>query len=243
MTQQDRNNAAVSETLGYILLFAIVTLSMGVIYAIGYPALQSNIDANVFESTEQNFIVLQSNMDRVAFDQTPVKVLQMKLQESTLSASNSSSITISYDSNTTYYTAGEIEYLRKDNTITYEMGGVFKHYPPDSSVMVSKPSIYTGTINNVNSTTIGIVSVSGNESVSGNGIATITMKNNESQMSASSGTSDLTVNLSSRYAPEWEKFLDENGFEIINSNSSVVSAVRKDTFLILSRHVVDVDIS
>ncbi|MDI3486053.1 MAG: hypothetical protein PWQ50_1273 [Methanolobus sp.] len=81
MTREDRTNAAVSETLGYILLFAIVTLSMGVIYAIGYPALQSNMDANVFESAEQNFIVLQSNMERVAFDQTPVKVLKLKLQK------------------------------------------------------------------------------------------------------------------------------------------------------------------
>lgn len=244
MTQQDRNNAAVSETVGYILLLAIVTLSMGVIYIVGYPALQSNIDANAFESAEQNFIVLQSNMERVAFDQTPVKVLKLKLQSSEIATSNRSSITIDYDGNTFFYPTGEIEYSKDNKAISYEMGSVFKRYPPSSVVMVSEPKIYTGKVNNVNVTTIGIVSVNGhNDFISGNGIVTLTMKNNESYMDTTSGRTDVKIQINSTHAQKWEEFLEENGFDIISSSSSMVSAMRNDTRLTVSRHVVDVELS
>lgn len=244
MTQQDRNDAAVSETVGYILLFAIVTLSMGVIYVIGYPALQSNMDANAFESAEQNFIVLQSNMERVAYDQTPVKVLRMKLQSSELTISNRSSITISYDGNTESYTTGEIEYSKDNKAISYDMGSVFKRYPPASVVMVSEPKIFTGTVNNVNVTTIGIVSVNGDsDSISGNGIVTLTMKNNASYMDTTSGLTNLTIRINSTHTQKWEEFLEENGFDITASNPPMVSAMRNNTYLTISRHVVDVDIS
>ena len=56
------NEEAVSEVIGFIFIFGIVILSMSTIYVLGFPALQKSMDDTVFESTEQNFIVLQSYM-------------------------------------------------------------------------------------------------------------------------------------------------------------------------------------
>ncbi len=244
MTQEDRRDAAVSETLGYILLFAIVTLSMGVIYAIGYPALQSSIDTNIFESAEQNFIVLQSNMDRVAFDQTPVKVHKMKLQSSMISVSNESSMTITYDSNPPLpIPSGKIEFEKDGKTVAYEMGSVFKTYPSGSTLMVSKPPIYTSTIDNVNTTTIGIVSVNGHSSVSGKGIATLNLQHNSSSMDMTSSPTNLTVQINSTHASKWGEYLEDVGFSVANTTKSSVTAHKNDTMVIRSEHVVDVDIS
>ncbi len=245
MTREDRRNAAVSETLGYILLFAIVTLSMGVIYAIGYPALQSNMDANIFESAEQNFIVLQSNVERVAFDQTPVKVLKVKLQSSSVSVGEDSFLTIAYGGGTPLLIqTGEIYFQKGNKILSYENGGVFKKYPPESTVMVSKPPIYTTMINNTNVTNIGLVSLNGKDQMSGKGIATITLQHNSSDIiNISSAPTDVSVSVNSTHAPKWEEYLEEIGFSITNSTSSSVSAQKNDTMLILSRHVVDVDIS
>ncbi|MBP1910098.1 DUF7289 family protein [Methanolobus bombayensis] len=246
MTREDRSNAAVSETLGYILLFAIVTLSMGVIYAIGYPALQSNMDANVFESAEQNFIVLQSNMERVAFDQTPVKVLKLKLQSSSIEVSNESAISVTTSDGFSWNGAtGEIVFSKDEKTISYENGAVFKKYPREATVMISEPSIYATSFENTTVTNIGIVSVNGHSQLSGKGIATVNLKHNSSSMNMSSSTTDVIVLINSTHASKWKEYLEEAGFSIDNNatTSSSVSAHINDTMLIMSNHDVDVDIS
>ncbi|SFM67295.1 DUF7289 family protein [Methanolobus profundi] len=244
MTQENRRDAAVSETIGYILLFAIVTLSMGVIYAIGYPALQSNIDANIFESAEQSFIVLQSNMNRVAFDQTPVKILKINLQSSSVAVSQGSSMTITYDGNPPLYiSTGEVVFEKDDKTITYEMGSVLKSYPASGSVMVSEPPIYVSTIDNTTVTTIGLISVNGNDQASGKGITVLTLKHNSSIMDTTSAPTTVDIQINSTHAQKWEQYLEDIGFSITGTTDSSVTATRNNTMLILSRHVVDVDIS
>jgi hypothetical protein len=244
MTREDRRNAAVSETLGYILLFAIVTLSMGVIYAIGYPALQSNMDANVFESAEQNFIVLQSNMDRVAFDQTPVKILKFKLQSSSIAVTNESFISLSISDGSSWnYPTGEIVFSKDEKTISYEMGGVFKKYPHEATVMVSEPPIYVTSFENTSVTNVGIVSLNGHSQMSGKGIATINFRHNSSIMNMSSSTTDVNMQINSTHAFKWEEYLDEMGFTVDNVTSSSVNAHINNTMLIMTNHVVDVDIS
>lgn len=242
MTQEDRRNAAVSETVGYILLFGVVILSMGVIYTIGYPTLQSNIDASIFESAEQSFIELQSSMERAAFDQTPMKVHKLKLQSSMITVSNESSMTITYDSNQTFIPSGEIEFQKNNKKFVYEMGAVIKSYPRESMVMISEPSIYVNTINDTTVTTIGLISVNGDNSVSGKGMATLNLKHNSSSMYRTSLPTNITIHINSTHASKWQEYLTDIGFSVTNSTSSTVSADMNNTMLILSRHAVDVEI-
>lgn len=243
MTRENGNEDAVSETVGYILLFAIVTLSMGIIYAIGYPVLQSNIDANIFESAEQSFIVLQSNMNRVAFDQTPVKILKINLMSSSITISDQSSITIDDNINPPLnVSVGEIIFEKDDKTIAYEMGAVFKTYSGGKTIMVSDPSIFTDTIDGKNVTTIGIIAIRGNESVAGKGITSLILKHNSSDVEKGSVLTDVDIHINSIHASGWKNYLEENGFTIISATQSTVDARRSNTTLILSRHVTDVKI-
>jgi hypothetical protein len=217
---------------------------MGTIYAIGYPVLQSNIDANVFESAEQSFIVLQSNMKRVSFDQAPVKTLKMKLHGSEISVNDhSSNISISYDGTPLgTYPMGDIQFSKGKKSISYEMGSVIKRYSPTSMIMVSKPPIYTSTIDNKSVTTIGIVSINGNAWLSGRGITTVTMSHNSSRMEMlPSGPTNVTVQINSTHAPAWKMYLEDAGFDISSSTLSTVTATKNDTKLIVSHHTVDVD--
>lgn len=243
MTQENRKDSAVSETVGYILMFSIVILSMSFIYTMGYPVLQKNIGSSVFENAEQSFIVLQSHMKRVAFDQAPVKVMKIKLHSSTISISNGSSIVISYDNNSLSYDTGKIEFSKDEKLLAYENGGVWKQNSPSEVLMVSQPPVYTGRVNNINTTTIGIISIKGHRSMAGSGIASITMKHNNSSLITSDTPVNVTVQINSIYASQWTKYLEENGFDIINSNSSAVSARRVNTMLFIGNHVIDVSIT
>jgi hypothetical protein len=246
MTQENRNDAAVSETLGFILMFSIVILSMSMIYILGYPILQEHIESSVFENAQQSFIVLQSDMKRVAFEQVPLKTMKIKLHSSTISTDNRSSILISYNDGTSHsynYSTGEIEFTKDENVLTYENGGLWMVQPPSGAIMVSKPPIYTGEINNENMTTIGIVSLHGRRSVGGNGIASINMQHNSSDLIKPSQKVDVTVSINSAYARQWGRYLDENGFDIISSNPSHVSARRLQTWLVIGSHDIDVAIT
>ncbi|VVB92806.1 Uncharacterised protein [uncultured archaeon] len=252
MTQKDdRNDAAVAETIGFIYIFAIVILSMSLIYVMGYPMLQSSMDESIFESAEQSFIVIQSDMKMVAFDQVPVKSLQIQLQGATISVTKNSNITIEYLDGTLQNVVtgeGEIEYQKNDKYLTYENGGVWKRYP-DGSIMVSSPRIYNSTyvegttITNI--TTIGVVSIQGGSSVGGKGIVTFSMKYNESIIKTPNHTVDVTLRINSTYAPEWKNYLESRGFDIdtANSTDSSLIAWRNNTMLVVGRHLVDVDIT
>jgi hypothetical protein len=242
MIQEDnRGEAAASEVIGFIYIFAIVILSMSIIYVMGYPALQSGMDESIFESMEQNFMVLQSNMKMVGFDQVPVKNLKIQLQAATLSVTELSNITIEYAGTTLYNVTGEIEYNINDKFLTYENGGVWKRYP-EGSIMVANPRIYTGTMNGTDFTTIGVVSVQGNSSIGGKGIAILNMRHNESDIIRSSTPVDVTLSINSTYASEWKSYLESIGFTITNSTDTSLKALRNNTMVIVGRHLIDVDI-
>jgi len=242
MTQEDRNDDAVSEVIGFIYIFAIVVLAIGFIYATGYPTLQSSMDASIFENAEQSFVVLQSNMKMVSLSQVPVKNLILKLHDATISITSESDITIEYDSNILYYPTGEIEYSKDNKVITYQNGGVWKSYPI-GQIMVTHPYIYTSTMNNTNITTISVVSINGNTSVGGRGIVTLNMQHNTSTLTTTSTPVNVTLKINSTYAPLWENYLESIGFDITASSDSSLTAQQDNTLLVIGRHTVDVEVS
>ena len=75
------NRTAVSEVIGYVIIFGIVMLSIGMIYAVGLPVLQSSTDATQFKSIEQGFLILQTDLFKVALDPAPVRTTKLGTAE------------------------------------------------------------------------------------------------------------------------------------------------------------------
>lgn len=236
-----RKDAAVSETVGYIYIFAIVMFSMSMIYVMGYPALQNSMKACTFESTQQSFIVLQSNMKMVAFDQTPVKNLNIQLQSATVSVCEETNITIEYGAEKIFCNCGMIEYQQDDMFLTYENGGVWKRYP-GGGIKISNPRIYTSIMNGTNFTTLGIVCIQGTSSSGGKGIATISMKNNISIVNRTQIPVNVSLKINSTYAPQWQIYLESIGFTTTYSDDTSITVCNNNTYLAVGRHIVDVEI-
>lgn len=238
------NEEAVSEVIGFIYIFGIVILSMSLIFVMGYPVLQSSMDQSIFESTTQSFIVLQSNIKMVGFDQVPVKTMKMQLNGATLSVIRNSNITISNESGVLYKgEAGGIEYQKNDKSLIFENGGVWKKYP-EGTITVSNPRIYTGTdkTTGINYTTIGIVSVNGESSTGGQGIALINMAYNDSSLIQNVYPVNVTLIINSTFAADWGKYLNNIGFDTIILSDSSFTASRNNTMLTIGNHSVDVSI-
>ena len=242
---READEDGVTETIGFIFIFGIVILSMSLIYAMGYPQLQSNMAANVFESTEQSFIVLQSNMKRVALDQVPLKNLKIKLHDTTISATNDSNITVYYNGTlqpSLSCQTGEIKYLKDERVLTYENGGVWKTYP-GGKVMVSHPHIYSTTMEDANFTTISVISINGRGSVGGKGVATIRMEHNTTTTNITETAVNLTLQINTTYPQQWSNYLNETGFTTTSLTETGLSATRNETRVIVAVHVVDVEIT
>jgi hypothetical protein len=81
-------NDGVSESIGFILIFAMVIVGIGLVTLYGYPLLlkqQTNADEQIME---KNMIVIQNDMKSLAYKSVPYKETSMKIAGGALTVNN-----------------------------------------------------------------------------------------------------------------------------------------------------------
>ena len=92
---------AVSETLGYILIFTIVLTCIAFILLTGNGVLSNAKSQNNFKSMEQGFSVLNSDLKQVALEGSPVKTTRIHMEGGSISATNDTNrLTVVFNGNT-----------------------------------------------------------------------------------------------------------------------------------------------
>ncbi|ABE52397.1 DUF7289 family protein [Methanococcoides burtonii] len=246
MTQEDndRGDKAVSETVGFILLFGVVVIGMSFIYVTGYPILQSNMDSSIFQGAEQSFIVMQSDMKMVSFDQTPVKNMNLKLHSAGMWIDSTPFMDITYNGTSTHYPIGKIEYMKGERSLAYENGAVMAQYDTGSKIMLSDPRIYSTIIGGDDITTIGIVQVNGNGGSSGSSVITLKMEHNDTVLTRTDIPVNVSLKMNSDYAYVWRDYFEDIGFATSPViNETYFEAYKNDTFLIIGHNIVDTRIT
>jgi hypothetical protein len=171
--------AGVSESIGFLLIFTIVIIGIGLVTLYGYPMLlqhQTNADEQIME---KNMIVLQNDVKSLAYKTVPYKETSLKIGGGTLTVYNSSytpaSSTIKiYDSSAVVYEnsfhSGDLRYSSDSagTDISLQNGAVvLRRYAETGSVMLAEPRWFydsqtnTMVINLVNITSSGILSQAG----------------------------------------------------------------------------------
>jgi hypothetical protein len=90
-TGRRTGNDGVSESIGFILIFAMVICGIGLVTLYGYPLLlqqQTNADEQIME---KNMIVLQNDMKSLAYKSVPYKETSMKIAGGALTVNKDSS--------------------------------------------------------------------------------------------------------------------------------------------------------
>ncbi|PSP55194.1 hypothetical protein BRC82_06715 [Halobacteriales archaeon QS_1_67_19] len=75
---------AVSETIGFVFVFALVTASVGVVYTAGIGGLADAREDEQLTNAVRAFDVLADNVDDVAESGAPSRATELKLKDSTL---------------------------------------------------------------------------------------------------------------------------------------------------------------
>ena len=81
---QDRRG--VSETIGFVLVFSLIVLTVGVVLTVGYGGLQDARDAERVNNAERAFDVLADNVEDITHRGAPSRGTEVRLAEASLGA-------------------------------------------------------------------------------------------------------------------------------------------------------------
>jgi len=210
-----RSDRAVSEVLGYTLVFGIVILAIGLIYTAGIPALQATKDATQFKSVEQGFMILNTDIRKVALDQSPVRTTKLGTAEGGMLASNPAACTMSLKifegGNEQFNDAiqmGRIEFMSGVGSITCENGAVITKHG-SGSFMTVNPRMFKLDQDQI---MFSLIKINDSSRSAGGGISQITINNprfNESLFNTPEiyGDGWVKIKVDSEYADSWARFL------------------------------------
>jgi hypothetical protein len=189
MTKRERwqrclDDRAVSEALGFLLIFTMVIVGVGLVTLYGYPMLlrqQVTADEKIME---KNMIVLQNDLKSITYKTVPYKETSLQIGSSgTLFAYNSSSTYSAfnvYTGSTNYVTAftpGDLRYFSNsaDTDISLQNGAVVKRQHVETgSVMLAEPRWFYDSL--TNTLVINLISINTSATRSRAGIGTVQME-------------------------------------------------------------------
>ncbi|MBI4361961.1 MAG: hypothetical protein HY558_02190 [Euryarchaeota archaeon] len=218
-----KDEEGVSETVGFIIVLAIIMLAISIVYGAAIPMVISAEETQYLKNVENAMVTLAYNANRIALGSAPSQSVEVKTRgAASLSFTGRSTFNVSWynDSrgrnylNTTLLT---IEHQLDNKKLAYEGGGVWGDWA-GKSVVISRPR---PRFSFGNVTTLPVVAKSGaNSSVGGTQVAHVDLENTcrssgqcVTTMSEAVNATDITLGITSTYCNGWKKyFTDELGF-------------------------------
>jgi hypothetical protein len=178
-----RDGDAVSETLGYIIIFGIVFMCIGILLVSGNQIISNAEEQTMFQGIEQSFNVLSSDLRKTSFDASPMRTLQIRLDGSMEFSPNDFDLVVT-GSDDTYiiYPGGpfgsiRFQSARTSKSISLENDAVIKDFSDlgaDTSIMSQQPRMYVS--DDSHTLMVSVIYLEGIESgVGGQGVADIKM--------------------------------------------------------------------
>lgn len=210
----------VSNVVGYVLIFSLVTITIGTVFAVGITGLEDRQAAERVANVERAFDVFDDNVRDVQRYGDPSRSTEIRLSGGTISLTEPTAVELrnasgglvgrSLDSRSLTYTSG-------DTTIAYENGAWFRG-DGTGAVMRSEPRFVAAD----GRTTLPIVRLYplGEETVEQEGTVQIVVERSSrpqlvetADASADDGPFDLWIE--SPYAEAWERyFVRTDGFSV-----------------------------
>lgn len=205
------DSRAVSNTLGFVLLFSIILFSIGVVATAGVDSIEGVRDATMSNNAGQSFQTLARDVEDVHREQVSARTVSMRLGQGSLRRGEPTTISVDVNDNGTSEineTFTPLVYEIDDTRLVYESGAVIRE-ENGGAVMVREP----GWAFESDRIILPVVATSndGSQSVSGSN-AQIYLRRAASDPPIVETGSDVAVEIDSTERREeiWYKWLDES---------------------------------
>ncbi|WP_418284942.1 DUF7289 family protein [Halorubrum sp. DTA46] len=136
------DDRGVSNVVGYVLVFSLVTLTIGTVFAVGIAGVEQRQEAEQVANVERAFDVFDDNLRDVQRYDDPSRSTEIRLSGGTLSTAESTRISLVNESGDPLpvgpWEMNPVTYSTGDTTIAYEAGAWFRT-DGDATVMRSAP--------------------------------------------------------------------------------------------------------
>lgn len=204
----------VSETLGFVFIFAIIISMVGLVYASGISGLQDARDAERVENAGRAFDVLAHNIEDISHRGAPSRATEIKLADAQLGLRNPSIIEVTAhvqgdpdDNVSVEATADPIRYTVGGNeSFVYENGAVIRQ-DGGASVMRREPATRITDADTV----IPVIVTTGTEDSAIGGTTTVLVRTAQSSTEVAVANSSVKwdgwYNVTTKRTDAWEEYL------------------------------------
>jgi hypothetical protein len=183
----EKNERGVSESIGFMLIFTLIIVGIGLVTLYGYPLLleqQVNADQRIME---KNMIVLQNDLKSLTYKSVPYKETSLKIGGGMLTVYNTTAnptpVFRIRDNNLVdiSFSPGQLQYesVNAQQVIAIENGAVITRmmYQPGSA-MLAQPRWFSDSdpITSKTTTVIYLIGINSTEMMSNAGIGTVKMQ-------------------------------------------------------------------
>jgi hypothetical protein len=248
-TSSDKQEDAVSEAIGFILIFSLVMMGIGLITLYGYPILlEQQSNANI-KNMERDMIVLQNDMKSLVYKNAPYKETSLQVSGGALAVhshtSSNSTITIDVSGNEIIsdYKFGQLIYESDtgESIIALENGAVFTRMEfQEGSAMLAEPRwfIDDNPVTGNRTLIITLVKISADTPMSRNGIGTVKMQLLQPEDQIDEDTTGKTITVTYRKESDtyslskgWDNYFKntlgmegdyDSGYTISDINTTII---------------------
>ena len=243
------DDRAVSEVIGYVLVFSLVVTSIVIVSGPGFSVLEEARSAEQNRNAETAFDVLHANMAELYTGHAPSRATEMDIGDSDLVVGENVTVRIhldegggSWDNDTSYRIRSVVQRLDDERRLVYEAGAVLRTNR-EAGIVVSDPPV----LSNDESVHITIPATQSASTFSVRGGTVLVRGAVQERDVVVSDTDDtyqtVILNVTSPRADLWHDHLEEGGFDCSGPTNDTTECQR-DSFsrLYVTAHEIDLSL-
>ena len=207
----------VSEVVGFVLIFSLITLSVGAVYAVGFTGLQDARDAEQLNNVERAFDVLDDNMADIVENDAPNRATEFRLYEADMTVGEPTRITVNIDGSPDSYSvaAYPLVYQAQGSPTSFRyVGGAVIREDRNGAIFLNEPSFLLRESGGTRTAVIPLIETRSQGSQAVGGTGTVLIRANRvlaETLTARTGSNtdiELTVESTPTRAPLWAAYLN-----------------------------------
>lgn len=215
MKKRILNSKAVSEILGFILIFSMIMMAVSLIYVQVYPEINKQQEYATLNSMENSFIIMQNIEYPVAYNILPTKTVNLRVEKGVIYAiPNFGNMSIIINGKNIRYSYGVLVYEVGNSKILLENGAVIECFGDEGCICLSNPKIFRVS----DEVFISLVNINGSMGLAG--LGQITFKNDGSRLLlTNTKVYNISITFNTPTYKWWVNYFRSMGFHVINNTT------------------------